>query len=84
MPRTCAHRSLERRGHVETGALPDDLYDYAEPPMPARIGRPVKHDLSGWTVTDDWPEHVPITAAEIDVFERWFGDLFDEFFGPCR
>ncbi len=47
-------------------------------------GRPPKHDLSTWTVTDDWPESVPVTAAEVDVFERWFGDLFDELFGPCR
>jgi len=23
---------------------------------------------------------VPITVAEPDVFEAWFGDLFDEFF----
>jgi hypothetical protein len=33
-----------------------------------------------WTVTDDWPDEVPITEAEIDVFEAWFGDLFDELF----
>jgi len=44
-------------------------------------GRPPKHDLSTWTVTDDWPDPVPVTEAEIDVFERWFGDLFDELFG---
>ena len=47
-------------------------------------GRPPKHDLSTWTVTDDWPEHIPVTEAEVDVFESWFGDLFDELFGPCR
>lgn len=45
-------------------------------------GRPPKHDLSTWTVTDDWPDPVPVTDAEIEVFERWFGDLFDELFGP--
>jgi len=27
---------------------------------------------------------VPVTDTEIDVFETWFGDLFDELFGPCR
>ena len=43
-------------------------------------GRPPKHDLSTWTVTDDWPDPVPVTEAEIEVFERWFGDLFDELF----
>ena len=49
-----------------------------------RIGRPPKHDLSAWTVTDDWPERVPVTQAEVDVFEAWFGDLFDELFGSGR
>ncbi len=47
-------------------------------------GRPPKHNLSTWTVTDDWPEHIPVTEAEVDVFEAWFGDLFDELFGPHR
>ena len=45
-------------------------------------GRPPQHDLSTWAVIDDWPEHVPVTEAEVDVFERWFGDLFDELFRP--
>ena len=45
-----------------------------------RSGRPVKNDRSEWTVTDDWPDDVPITEAEIEVFEAWFGDLFDELF----
>jgi hypothetical protein len=45
-------------------------------------GRPPKYDLSTWAVTDDWPGHVPVTEAEIEVFERWFADLFDELFGP--
>ena len=45
-------------------------------------GRPPRHDLRTWTVTDDWPDPVPVTQAEIEVFERWFGDLFDELFGP--
>src|SRR3546814_7703151 len=41
-------------------------------------GRPPKHDLSTWRVTDDWPDPVPVTLAEVEVFERRFGDLFDE------
>jgi len=47
-------------------------------------GRPPKDDLSTWTVTDDWPECVPVTSVEVDVFEAWFGDVFDELFGPCQ
>lgn len=47
-------------------------------------GRPRKDDLSTWTVTDDWPDRVPVTQAEVDVFEAWFGDVFDDLFGPCQ
>jgi hypothetical protein len=57
------------------GILPDDLYIEFEP-WP-RIGRPPKQDVDTWAVTDDWPERVPITDAELDVFEAWFGDFFD-------
>jgi hypothetical protein len=46
-------------------------------------GRPPKHDVTAWAVTDDWPEHVPVTETEVVVFERWFGDLFDEMFGSA-
>jgi hypothetical protein len=70
------------RPRASLGILPDDLYIPTEP-WP-RIGRPVKHDLSAWTVADDWPDPVPITVAELDVFEAWFGDLFDGLFGPGR
>jgi hypothetical protein len=31
-------------------------------------------------VTDDWPGQVPVSEAEIEVFEVWFGELFDELF----
>ena len=48
------------------------------PASPSR--RPAAEDTTAWTVTDDWPDEVPITEAEIDVFEAWFGDLFDELF----
>ena len=47
-------------------------------------GRPPKHDLSTWTVTDDWPESVPVTEAEVEVCEQWFADLFDELSGPAQ
>jgi hypothetical protein len=58
---------------------PDDLYDYLHPRI-CRRGRPAKQVQSRWTVTDEWPDEVPITEAEIEVFEAWFGDLFDELF----
>lgn len=54
------------RPRPSLGILPDDLYIPIEP-WP-RIGRPPKHDVEAWTVTDDWPDPVPITDAEFDVF----------------
>ena len=64
--------------------LPDDLYDYAVDPAPSR--RPPRRKASGkWhdnlRITDDWPDRVPVTEEEVDVFERYFGDLLDRLFG---
>jgi hypothetical protein len=44
-------------------------------------GRPPRHDLTTWTVTDDWTDPVPVSLEEVAQFERWFGDLFDELMG---
>ena len=75
-------KSRTRKTTAEDG-LPADLYDYARPPA-RRAGRPAPEDTTTWTVTDDWPDEVPITEAEIDVFEARFGDLFDERFLTCH
>jgi hypothetical protein len=48
---------------------------------PPKRGHPPAVAAETWRVVDDWPERVPVTAAEVDVFEAWFGDLFDELFG---
>jgi hypothetical protein len=73
------HQKSRPRRTRSPGSLPDDLYDHLRPAA-RRRGRPAKRDRSEWTVTDDWPDEVPITEAEIEVFEAWFGDLFDELF----
>ena len=73
------HQKSRPRRTRSLGPLPDDLYDHLRPPV-RRRRRPAKKKPSEWTVTDDWPEEVPITEAEIEVFEAWFGDLFDELF----
>jgi hypothetical protein len=75
------HRS-SLRDRAAVGELPSDLY-VVPGPWP-RLGRPVKHDVAVWRVIDDWPANVPVMDDEIDVFEAWFGDLFDELFGPSR
>jgi hypothetical protein len=69
----------DRRERAALGASPDDLLDYFRSPQ-RRVGRPAKHALETWRVIDDWPERVPVTETEVDVFEAWFGDIFDEFF----
>lgn len=74
LPTRSDRRSCPTRHHHD---LPFSV-DWPSP------GRPPKDDLSTWTVTDDWPRPLPVTAAEIDVFEAWFGDVFDDLFGPCQ
>jgi hypothetical protein len=65
--------------HRPGGALFDDLYDYvAAPALPGH--RRARRASVTLTVTDNWPEDVPVTDAEIAVFEAWFGRLFDELF----
>jgi hypothetical protein len=73
----CSQKS-RRRGASFDAPL-DDLFDYARPPA-RRAARPAKISPSMWKVTDNWPEDMPVTEAEIEVFEAWFGDLFDELF----
>jgi len=77
MNRSRARRRAHRFDNV---VIPDNLYDYAMP-LERRPGRPVKHDLFDWRVVDDWPGRVPVTEAEVDLFEAWFGDVLDELFG---
>lgn len=65
--------------------LPDDLYDYAdERPQRHRVSLGLdenRSDIHSMAVIDDWPERIPVTEAEVDIFERYFGDLLDEIFG---
>ncbi len=74
-------RARRRARCFHNAAIPADLYDYLLAPD-RRPGRPVKHDLIGWRVVDDWPQRVPVTEREVDVFEARFGDFLDELFGP--
>ncbi len=42
--------------------------------------RSVTHVPGCTVITDDWPEHIHVSDAEIDVFEVQFGDLLDDLF----
>ncbi|MDX0312496.1 hypothetical protein GOC54_15630 [Sinorhizobium meliloti] len=64
--------------------LPADLYDYADDhPQRRGASRGSSEDdpsVDRISVIDDWPEHIPVTEAEVDVFERYFGDVLDRLF----
>lgn len=74
-----ASNPSKKRGELRPSV---DLYDYCKLPEPKPRGRPVVDELSEWRVVDDWPDDVPITPKEVDVLERWFGELLEEMFGP--
>ena len=69
-----------RRRRVPADASHDDLYDYVAAPARPGLRRANRASVT-LTVTDNLPEDVPVTEAEIAVFEAWFGELFDELFG---
>jgi len=81
-----AHRPCPQR---KTSGNVVDLLDYKTKPVraarPAKP-RPAKQTKKEWRpiVTDDFPDEIPITDAELDIFEVHFADLLDELFGPRR
>lgn len=85
----CAERRRARKGRPRQSipeALPDDLFDYADEPTPdgrERRSSPLRIvDVETLPVFDDWPEKVPITEEELQIFERYFGHVLDRLFGP--
>ena len=85
----CAERRRARKGRPRQPVpetLPDDLFDYADEPTPdgrERRSSPLRIvDVESLPVFDDWPEKVPITEEELQIFERYFGDVLDRLFGP--
>jgi len=88
----CAERRRARRGRPRQSIpepLPNDLFDYTDDPTPDARKRAGDAPFLGpdghkMRITDDWPEDIPVTEAEIDVFERWFSDVFDELLNPRK
>lgn len=63
-----------------------DLYDYVRPvrsagPQPRSRARKGVEQQASRKVSDDWPDHVPVTEAELDLFEVHFGQILDELLG---
>lgn len=85
-----AHRRDARRGrprHAPPKALPDDLYAYGDDPAPRpgrrRASSHDAFDIDELAVSDDWPEQIPVTVAEVEIFERYFGDVLDRLLHPA-
>lgn len=74
-------RKRPRRAIPTDIGILDDLHDYKQPPF-RRAPRARAHDDGPIVVTDDWPEFVPITEAELRVMESHFAEELDELFGP--
>lgn len=63
-----------------------DLYDYVPPVEATQVGgtpsaREQVKCRRRRSVSDDWPDQVPVTQAELDVFEAHFGAFLDTLLG---
>lgn len=67
-----------------------DPYDYARQMGAGSIERGVlrhtnvKARLWKPKISDDWPDKIPISEAELDLFEAHFGDVLDGLLLPDR
>lgn len=72
------------RPKVNPDALAD-LYDYlpTQLPTPARsFVPPSRRAAIAPSVSDDWPEFVPITEAELRITEAYLEKVLAELLGP--
>jgi hypothetical protein len=60
-----------------------DFYDYARASVPHPRGHR-REEVWQPLVTDNLPDRIPITDAELDIIEAHLADLLDELFGSRR
>lgn len=82
----CNHECMDVKAAEPGSAEVIDFFDYAGPepctrPQRGGVQRRTAVARSGMEVTDDWPARIPVTEAELDVFEVHFGPLLDELLG---
>lgn len=70
------HRFRSPRGWSEPL---DDLHDYVQP-WPQRAS--TREREGAISVTDDWPEQIPVGDAELRVIEGHLRGELDKLFGP--
>ena len=79
----CNLGRMDVKAAAPTSAEVIDFFDYAssEPRTSRQRGdveRRTAVSRLGMRITDDWPACVPVTEAELDLFEAHFGPLIDE------
>jgi hypothetical protein len=80
-PRIPDFVAIPRKPRQQEATASEQLEQLLGEPWPFR-GSPPRHNVESWRVIDDWPAQVPVSDAEVAVFEAWFGDVFDALFGP--
>lgn len=81
---SCNSRCMDVKAAEPGSAEVIDFFDYVSPEprtRPQSGGVERRTARSGMEITDDWPAHVPVTEAELDLFEVHFGPLLDELLG---
>lgn len=76
--------SRKRRRRISPGWSHDfdDLQDYIPSAVQMRASSRKDTAPEPIVVTDDWPEQVPITDAELRIVEGHLADELDALFGP--
>jgi hypothetical protein len=75
-------RKLRRRTPRRWAECPDDLLDYTNRVAPRRASCRSRKDDEPIIVTDDWPEQVPISDAELRAIEGHMRRELEKLFGP--
>lgn len=83
---SCNHECMDVKAAESGSAEVIDFFDYASPeprtrPQRGGVQRRTAVARSGMEITDDWPARIPVTEAELDLFEVHFGPLLDELLG---
>ncbi|WP_245451883.1 recombinase family protein [Mesorhizobium waimense] len=67
-----------------------DLFDYVRKPRAPRhatsqvLARTAIDRAWDLSISDDWPDRIPVSDAELDVFEVHFGPLLDELLSDAK
>lgn len=76
-------RPAEQGHTLYAGGTVSPVQGAVSPQASLRSGRaPRQKRETPITVTDDWPDAVPVTDHEARIIEAFFADVLDDLFGP--